>query len=155
MKPRQQPDPHRVIEDRGADGPASAARAAHVRAVEPGAGHHVASVRECLDVLAIDRLLLRGRNTEDEHAAGLVVARAWHAAGLHRQSTARYSDAGGGHEDGPGWGEWRALIDRVPDRCRVIVVSVCGAGQDPTSPVALATLRAGLHALTGGRARRA
>ena len=140
-----------MTDDLGTLGPASLARPSVVRAVAPGAGHSAVHVRECLDVLPIDAMLGLGLLTAQQHAAGEVVARAWMAAGLHRQSTARYCDgARGGHEDGTGWREWCVLIARVPARCRMAVVNVCGAGHKPASMRELGLLQDGLDALIDG-----
>ena len=140
-----------MTDDLGTLGPASLARPSVVRAVAPGAGHSAVHVRECLDVLPIDAMLGLGLLTAEQHAAGEVVARAWMAAGLHRQSTARYCDgAAGGSEHDDGWRAWADLMARVPARCRMVVVNVCGAGEKPGTMRELGLLQDGLDALVDG-----
>ena len=146
MKPRPQPSPDAVA-DRGADGPAMLARPSHERAIEPGGGHGSTQVREYTDVLVIDALLGRGRLTAEEHAAALALHRAWRAAGFDRRTTGLYGGAGG---DGGATGAsamWHGLVAKVPAECRVVVVSVCGANQQPTTPRAERALKAGLACL--------
>lgn len=145
MKPRPQPSPD-AVPDRGADGPAMLARDGHVRAVEPGAGHGTVDVREYRDVLVIDAMLARGRLTADEHAAALALHQAWRAAGFDRRTTSLYGGASGGDGTGDS-AKWHALVGQVPAECRVVVVSVCGANQPPTSPRAERALKAGLACL--------
>lgn len=151
MKPRPQPSPD-AVPDRGADGPAALARPSAVRAVEPGSGHGTVDVREYRDVLVIDAMLARGRLTADEHAAGLALHLAWRTAGFDKRTTGQYGGASGGDGTGDS-AKWHALVGQVPAECRVVVVSVCGANQPPTSPRAERALRAGLACLAPRESR--
>lgn len=148
------PPPARATDredDRGADGPAALARESRIRPIEVEgagrAGYAQAEVREYRDVLVIDAMLARGRLTADEHAAALALHQAWRAAGFDRRTTGLYGGAGG---DGGSTGAsamWHGLVAKVPAEHRVVVVSVCGANQQPTSPRAERALKAGLACL--------